>query len=435
MPSYIKEPTGDNEHACKDNPYYVDADSAINYGTLDTSPAWMYPCRATATSPATTPKHQGGDTWVTNAAFDIMDHETDWSGMLLTYGGIDKAGHMWGGLNDVPPYATADPSSHMAAMAKVADDQVGRVIARLKADGLLDETLVVLTTDHAQNTAVNYFGDDGRNRGNFNWYYGSDADETYQQPAAEIQKLIAGTHENVAMSMQDSAIRTWLRTNDASAEGAGRRRDGDPRRRPCGRTSATATTTSSAGRHPARSGAPSECAWYQKHGQEIVDTQAAPYGPDVIGLLADDTSYGVKGDHGGAQESVQRIPIVFYGAGVKAGRRRGPRCVRWTSPRPSCVSSGSARRRRRTGWPTRCPDPRARATARRTQRGPVADATGPLDGLGSDVEPVEVHDLDPRRDEVVRRTSSARRRWRRPRRARAARSSSRRRGRRGCRST
>ena len=92
--------------------------------------------------------------------------------MLLTFGGIDKAGHMWGGLNDVPPYRHADPCSHMAAMAKVADDQVGRVIAKLKTDGLLDETLVVLTTDHAQNTAENYYGLDGQNRGNLNWYYG-----------------------------------------------------------------------------------------------------------------------------------------------------------------------------------------------------------------------------------------------------------------------
>ena len=323
VPSYIKEPTGDNgSNACKDNPYYVDADSAINYGTLDTSPAWMYPLQGNRDIPGNDPKHQGGDIWVTNAAFDIMDHETDWSGMLLTYGGIDKAGHMWGGLNDVPPYATADPSSHMAAMAKVADDQVGRVIARLKADGLLDETLVVLTTDHAQNTAVNYFGDDGRNRGNFNWYYGRDADETYEQPSAEIKKLIAGTHENVAMSMQDSAIRTWLKTNDASAKvqaadvmktlGGVRAvffRDGDHYVKHW--------------QAPRPEWGSAEFAWFQKHGQEIVDTQAAPYGPDVIGLLADDTSYGVKGDHGGAQESVQRIPIVFYGAGVKAGRAPG----------------------------------------------------------------------------------------------------------------
>ena len=57
-----------------------------------------------------------------------------------------------------------------------------------------------------------------------------------------------------------------------------------------------------------------------EHGQEIVDTEAAPYGPDVIALLENHTSYGVKGDHGGAQESVQQIPIVFYGARCDAGQ-------------------------------------------------------------------------------------------------------------------
>ena len=33
----------------------------------------------------------------------------------------------------------------------------------------------------------------------------------------------------------------------------------------------------------------------------------------------DNTSYGVKGDHGGAQKSVQSIPIVFSGPGVQRG--------------------------------------------------------------------------------------------------------------------
>ena len=45
------------------------------------------------------------------------------------------------------------------------------------------------------------------------------------------------------------------------------------------------------------------------------------YGADVIGLLRDDASYGVKGDHGGAQEKVQRIPIIFSGPGVHPGAR------------------------------------------------------------------------------------------------------------------
>ena len=43
---------------------------------------------------------------------------------------------------------------------------------------------------------------------------------------------------------------------------------------------------------------------------------AAPNGPDVVGLTRSDTTYGVYGDHGGANQQVQRIPMVFYGAGV-----------------------------------------------------------------------------------------------------------------------
>jgi hypothetical protein len=52
--------------------------------------------------------------------------------------------------------------------------------------------------------------------------------------------------------------------------------------------------------------------WWLLHGQELVNTMAAPHSADVIGLLKDNTSYGVAGDHGGAQKPVQRIPIVFW---------------------------------------------------------------------------------------------------------------------------
>ena len=44
----------------------------------------------------------------------------------------------------------------------------------------------------------------------------------------------------------------------------------------------------------------------------------------MIGLLHDRTSYGVYGDHGGAQESVQRVPMVFWSPGIK-GERTGER--------------------------------------------------------------------------------------------------------------
>ena len=67
-----------------------------------------------------------------------------------------------------------------------------------------------------------------------------------------------------------------------------------------------------------------ELVYWVLHGQEIVDTMAAPYAADVVGLLRDNTSYGVAGDHGGAQRPVQEIPIVFAGADVGSRDSRYP---------------------------------------------------------------------------------------------------------------
>lgn len=316
VPTYITEVA--TAPVCPaDDRFYVDAASSLDYGTVTTDPAWMYPVQGNRDVPGDDPEHLGGDVWTTDAAFAIMDNE-DWSGIQISYGGVDKAGHMWGGLNDVPPYPNADPSTHMAALAKVADEQIGRVLDKLEADGLMDETLVVLTTDHAQLTADNYYGINAAGRGNNNWYYGSDADENYLSPQPEIQRLIDGTGNNVRASMQDSAIRTWLTDTSLKAK-----KQGADVMKTLGGVKASYYRVG--GRYQLRWQAPrsafsaAEWAWYRAHGQEIVNTAAAPYGPDLIGLLGDNTSYGVKGDHGGAQESVQRIPIVFYGAGIRPG--------------------------------------------------------------------------------------------------------------------
>ncbi|HEV7845843.1 MAG TPA: hypothetical protein VGO83_06285, partial [Thermoleophilaceae bacterium] len=61
-----------------------------------------------------------------------------------------------------------------------------------------------------------------------------------------------------------------------------------------------------------------ERSWFVRHGDELVDTMASPTGPDVVGLVADGVTYGVMGDHGGDNEEVQRIPMVFYGPGVSS---------------------------------------------------------------------------------------------------------------------
>jgi hypothetical protein len=59
-----------------------------------------------------------------------------------------------------------------------------------------------------------------------------------------------------------------------------------------------------------------ELIWFLRHGEELVDTMAAPYGPDAVALLKTDVTHGVMGDHGGHNRIVQNIPMVFYGPGV-----------------------------------------------------------------------------------------------------------------------
>jgi arylsulfatase A-like enzyme len=281
----------------------------------------MYPLDANRFVPGRNKEHLGGDVWVADAAMKIMARE-DWSGLFLTMGGIDKAGHMWGGLNDRRPFprGARGRMSHLPYLAQVADAQVGRLVDRLRKLGQLDETLIVLTTDHGQLTSRHYYGEDGFDRGNYNWYYGADEDESYLDPQPELQPLI--DTGNVEASMQDSAIRTWLvdRSREKKREAA----------RVMAELPGVIASYYRTGRHYTLEKriykgffSRSERRWFNRHAQEIVDTEAASYGPDVIGLLHDSSSYGVAGDHGGAQKTVQRIPIVFFGAGVDPGRQKG----------------------------------------------------------------------------------------------------------------
>jgi arylsulfatase A-like enzyme len=64
--------------------------------------------------------------------------------------------------------------------------------------------------------------------------------------------------------------------------------------------------------------------WFAHRAQELVDTEAAPYGPDLIATLPDETTYSVAGDHGGIQRAAQLIPIVFAGAGLSGRDLRAP---------------------------------------------------------------------------------------------------------------
>jgi hypothetical protein len=309
VPDYIAKPECGR--------YYVDSSSAAadSYGTATTAPAWMYPLDKNRFAPGRDPAHRGGDVWVADAGMEMMEKEP-WSGMLLTFGAIDKASHMWGGITDTGTYppGSDEEQAHLRFIAHTADQQVGRVIAKLRDLGQLDDTLIVLTTDHAGQPAKHFNGVNEAGRSDLNWYYGATQNGTFLAPSPSLAPLIATG--NVRFTYQDSAIRTWLTdTSDAA------KRDAAQVMATLPDVIATYRLSTSARRYQLttanlRAMTGKELVWWLVHGQEIVDTMAAPYAADVVGLLRNDTSYGVAGDHGGAQQPVQEIPIVFAGAGV-----------------------------------------------------------------------------------------------------------------------
>ena len=308
VPGYLLDPCGR---------YYVNSDSANTYGTDVAFPSWIYPLDGNRNVPGYDDAHLGGDTWVADAAMDMMANE-DWSGMFVTMAGIDKAGHMWG-TGDVDTQSargSVDYQTHVQYNAENADVQLGRMLDQLEALGQLDDTLVVLTADHGATYGQRYYGKKAAGSGSSdtNWYYGPDSKPSvYDNPSPALAPLLATG--NVQFSYQSTSIQTWLKNG-----------------RPPLRSKALkamkslpgviATYWRKGGRYVLKSTnsmSASDRAWWRSNAQGIINNMAADNGPDIVGLLADKVSYGAYGDHGGATESVQRVPMVFWSPAMASG--------------------------------------------------------------------------------------------------------------------
>ena len=322
VPKYISEPAG--------NRFYVRSESSNDYGTRSQFPSWIYPEDGNRMVPGTDPKHLGGDTWVADAAIKIMQNEK-WSGLFVNFGGIDKIGHMWGGgefdSQENFPGVTWNEMVHESFIAKNADDQLGRLIATLKKNGQYSNTLIVLTADHGSTYAKNFYGQPGKGAGDYNWYYGNSiTDGSYYNvidpltgirvpPVAPALQPLIDTGK-VAFSYQSTAIETWVTDPSAKEAVALAMRDlpgviATYVKSPTGFSYDLDQVMTS------KIDTASELSWLNLHGQELVDTMAWPGSADVVGLLADNSSYGAFGDHGGAQMDVQRIPMAFSMPGIE----------------------------------------------------------------------------------------------------------------------
>jgi arylsulfatase A-like enzyme len=64
--------------------------------------------------------------------------------------------------------------------------------------------------------------------------------------------------------------------------------------------------------------------WALRRSAELVETMAGASGPDLVALLADGFGFGRVGGHGGAQEKVQRIPMIIHVPGEAPSTRSTP---------------------------------------------------------------------------------------------------------------
>lgn len=308
-------------------------DSTNSYGTASTSPAQMYPLDGNRFVPGFDTTRLGGDIWSTDAAIEIMqadfaDADTDdWRGLFVGLGGPDKIAHMWGPDDAVTDAeGSVDDMIHLPGELETADEQVGRLMDELEAEGLLDDTLVVITADHGMTQADTFYGIDAPpssagNRGDFNWYYGAEtgtrADESYLSASPAIADLAARIGSNLAFSYQDTHVAVYLKDNALAKRKAAAK---EMRLLP----SAIATYFLKPGEDTYaedwisnQAMSQTERKWFKDNAHRLVNTMAAPFGPDAVALLKDRTTYSVEGDHGGHQQDVQMIPIIFSWPGLQ----------------------------------------------------------------------------------------------------------------------
>ncbi len=338
LPPYLDVLTG----GCN-NRWWTNQDAVnLSYGTNVLSPANIYPLEGNRFVPGFDPAHIGGDNWSADAAIQQIDNDPSWRGIMVSLGGIDKMGHMWGPEDRGEHGAkkgSIEEMRHLPFVAKNADAQVGKIVDALKAKKILDETLIVITADHAAQTGNPFFGVLAPGvanpactprtpppaaqatgiRSDCNWYLGTDSDEHYDNPSPQVAALEQrlggpGPAGNLAFSYQDGHIAVWLKDNSSE-----KKREAAEAVLDMGGVIASYRNNTAQDNyilHGTNRMRGTDKNWFREHAEELVDTMAAPNGPDVVGLVATDVTYGVMGDHGGHNKLTQNIPGVFYGPGV-----------------------------------------------------------------------------------------------------------------------
>jgi predicted AlkP superfamily pyrophosphatase or phosphodiesterase len=303
-PAGLKVP----DYITSNNRYELNCNN--RYGTEKS----FYPLDGHRFYPGTDKDHLGGDIWVADVALDIMKHDANWGALFLTFGAIDKFGHMLG-EPDFPIPLSFTPPMNLKEICQVADTQLGRLLDQLQKDGLLDKTLLISTADHGAQTDSYYMGDGKGNAIGIKKH----AESKENDYSFWIMRLYQAG--KIKLSSQDTMLRLWL--EDQS----------DENKIPILNVLKEISKVTrifelnkkedkfyykeifnNLAREPKEFQK-----WALAHDEELLDTMANSAAPFYVALLADNAGFGKLGDHGGNQEKVQRIPFIIAGSNIKKG--------------------------------------------------------------------------------------------------------------------
>lgn len=310
VPAYI---SGDDRFQlqCKDD-----------FGTAGS----LYPYDGARSIPGPDQRHEGGDLWTADVAARLMDRESQWRALFLTFAGIDKAGHLSGDVDETLP-KSYDPKYSFKDAVDFADEALGRVLAKLREKGLDGRTLIVITADHGAQTNLFYLGRADASHGGENLVN----DDAGPQPYFIDRILRTG---RVQYTYQNTFVNFWLKPAASAEDEAGDRKverliseiSGllETYRLRCPKDAAAGGCSYERIHRNFAGAKPSDVKWAKAHHQELVDSMATPGAPHLVGLLASGVGFDLLGDHGGAQEKVQRVPLLMAGPGVSPGSDPAP---------------------------------------------------------------------------------------------------------------
>jgi hypothetical protein len=173
---------------------------------------------------------------------------------------------------------------------------LARVVTRLDEAGVLKDTALVVTATYAV------------------------APTTRQEGPPLAGRAVRA---QIVREDHDSALRFWLTTPDIvhTARFAAALRDFPGVNEVYARAEGLSSYVRTHRRAPASE---SEARWAAAHSLELIESMSPRRAPDVLVALGEGLGYGPGGDHGGLQESVQRIPLWFLSPGLRPAESSRP---------------------------------------------------------------------------------------------------------------